>query len=330
MNRHSLCLTLCALILSCSCLGAESAPPPLAYELPLSTAYIHDPELRQQYLKAHKAGWEFAVGSTSAKDLASSIAFEGISGRLVSSTCCEATQNVTLGWQKGVEDGNTFVASMIWQGKGDSSIVPRYKELLKQIEKEPVKDSYVFDGSNSKETVKEVKREGDITIETTYQDKTKSKLYEVQRYKNGTLHGFTELYDGNGRLQKKTPYKEGVIDGVQVRFSDTGAVIGKTPFRVGQEHGVERWYAEDGTLTAYREWEDGRQHGRDIEWHPDDYPSGVRLYRFQRWKNGKKHGLCVYYGYRGKKVSGQSGAYKDGTMISKLLFMKVSKHGMIC
>ncbi len=283
----------------------------VSYQAPRKTPYDRKPHLKAQYLKAHKASWINVVLLFSRDDLAQAIEDEDPVICPGGTTCCEATRNVTQGWYRGQDDAELFLERLAKLGKKDTTIVSRYVKLLREIERNPIGEWYVFDGYDPKKTVKEIEDRGRTRIVITYRDWTKTKLLEVKRYEGRLLHGISEQYDANGELSTITPHKRGLVDGVVVELSDTGAILGRIPHVRGKRHGVELWYNEEGEMTTYSEWSGGERNGRQIRFEDGE------MYRFFKWKNGKQHGLCVYYQGDEEEIS-KGSEYRNGREIRKL------------
>ncbi len=286
----------------------------VAYSAPKATPYRAKPRLEEQYLKAHKAAWQFVILSYSVEKLEEAIKDElSLIWASHHRTCCEATRNVTLGWYQGQDGAGQFLKALAIAGKSDPTIVEKYRILLKDLKKNPVKNWYVLDGYNPKKLVTETERAGETRIERTYRDKKKKTLVCIKKYRGDVLEGNSEQYDANGALWKITPYKNGLIDGTELSFSDSGVILGKEPYVQGKKHGVELWYGETGELTIYMEWVNGEQHGKEIVFQGD-----ADFYRYFNWKHGKKDGLCIYYTNNGELTARSGAEYKNGVEVRKI------------
>jgi hypothetical protein len=310
MPRSAVLWTFIALVAAVA--GCSATPhPAVVYTPPASTPYHHKPRLEQQYLKAHKAGWRNVVLNTPVKSLQRTIAREGFS--IWSTTCCEATRNVTAGWYRGQEDARRFLDELAVRGATDPTVISGYKALQLRLEDAPVTDWFVGDYYTPAKLTKELARDGKMRIERTYRDATKQTLFHVARYSGEVLDGNTEDYDANGELSTITPYRMGVIDGVQRGYSDTGALVGEVLWRQGQKQGAAVHYSESGDLLSYVEWLDNEQDGKEILFYEDG-----RCYRYFGWKNGQKHGLCVNYNIEGQETGRDSAEYRAGVETRKI------------
>lgn len=261
--------------------GCAAPRDPFAYEPPEKTPYDHRPVLKEQYLRAHRAAWNVSVGG---------FAEERLGGPAASTTtCCEATRNVTSGWYAGQADARRFTERI-----SDAS-EEVFRRLKKDIEAHPVVDWYVSDSYTPSELVEVPEQDGRVV--RCYRDATRSKLHEVRQVRDGKNHGKVESYDANGVLHEVSTWVDGVREGEATVYSDTGMVVSKSVYRQGKVHGRERWFEETGELKMYQEYVDGVADGLQLTWKEDG-----TLSQFQRWNSGQRHGRCLYYLFDGAHV----------------------------
>jgi len=283
----------CAVLgLALAALAACSAPPSSreewAYAPPAVTPYEGKPRLREQYLKAHHAGWNFVVESVPGEDFRKVLEGESESMGGSSTTCCEATRNVTRGWYRGAEDGREFLRRLSKSQERPSAVLARFFRLKADILDHPVEDWYILNG-HAPDKLVDVEEQGGAVIRT-YRDSTRTLLYSVRQVTGGNTHGRREEYDANGVLSEVSTWVEGVREGLTTIYDDNGAVDGREFYHLGKLEGRGVWFDDDGRMKMFVEYSEGQFHGRLIEWDAEG-----RLTRFSRFENGKVHGRSLYY-----------------------------------
>lgn len=107
--------------------------------------------------------------------------------------------------------------------------------------------------------------------------------------KDGIPHGTAEIYQ-YGDLLETIEYKYGVRNGDTVEYYADGKTRFRvTPYRDDVQHGTEIRYSPSGEIISTDQWVDGAQHGIELTYRGHD------LVEVQRWKAGKRHGICSYY-----------------------------------
>ncbi|HLY09316.1 MAG TPA: hypothetical protein VKW04_08450 [Planctomycetota bacterium] len=287
-------------------LAASCAAPAtwVGYAPPADTPYEARPRLKDQYLRAHRAGWSSAVGSVSEEQLRKVL--EGESEFLGGSTatCCEATGNVTRGWYRGAKDGRAFLEQLTGTQDPPARVLARFLRLKADLLEHPVENWFVLNGSRA-DQLAEVEEEGGRRIRT-WQDATRTLLHSVREVKDGKNHGRHEEYDANGILTEVSTWIDGVREGPAISYADSGEVIGRSSYHQGRQEGPELLLHDDGSLKEWSSYREGRLEGLQVGWHPDGSPSYLN-----RFKNGQIQGRSLAYSPEGARVA----FYENGERI---------------
>ena len=90
---------------------------------------------------------------------------------------------------------------------------------------------------------------------TTYE------LWSRRNFKDGKLHGLTEVFSVYGQLSRKVLFENGVKHGLFEFFHKNGQLSRKGRFEKGVEHGLFEFFHENGQLSRKGRFEKGEQIG---------------------------------------------------------------------
>lgn len=95
---------------------------------------------------------------------------------------------------------------------------------------------------------------------------------------NGQLHGLSEGWSAEGRLQVQEPFERGVAHGIRTKWYPSGGTQSVAHIVHGQLQGPFRRWHENGVLAEDVRMERGQPHGLSLAYYPSGYlKAQVRL-----------------------------------------------------
>jgi antitoxin component YwqK of YwqJK toxin-antitoxin module len=156
-------------------------------------------------------------------------------------------------------------------------------------------------------------------------------LYELQNFKNDSLHGISREYEADGKsfeeeieyingsatynvrtffksgkLHRVAPYKNDHVNGVGLSYYENGKLEERMPFVNDVAQGLTQRYYETGILKEEMPFKNGTFHGIRKYYHPNG-----KLMSIEEYKDGKPWNALG--GYTDKGVKRNQGTLKNGT-----------------
>lgn len=88
---------------------------------------------------------------------------------------------------------------------------------------------------------------------------------------NGLLHGLSQGWHTNGRLQVAEHFREGISHGVRTKWYANGLKLSEGEIVDGEFHGTFRRWSESGSLAKEIEFVRGRPHGTALAYFESGY-----------------------------------------------------------
>jgi antitoxin component YwqK of YwqJK toxin-antitoxin module len=113
---------------------------------------------------------------------------------------------------------------------------------------------------------------------------------------NGLLHGLSEGWHTNGRMQIREEFKMGVSQGLRTKWYPSGAKLSEVPVADGKLHGTFRRWHENGSLAEQVAMQKGQPEGSSWAYYPSGFlkararMSQGKLVEQKYWADGEVRG----------------------------------------
>ena len=94
---------------------------------------------------------------------------------------------------------------------------------------------------------------------------------------SGRLHGLSESWWPDGKLEMREQFQDGIPHGVRTTWHTNGALRSEGRLVSGKQQGLYRQWSETGILLAQAEFADGQPHGLSRAWHPSGFVKAEAL-----------------------------------------------------
>lgn len=160
-------------------------------------------------------------------------------------------------------------------------------------------------------------------------DKEKRWVYDIERYRNDTLHGSFESYwETTGKLYSTGFYKNGKLDSLFHSYWEDGQILCTGSYKNDLSNGVFKTYSPTGELTTEALYIDGKLDStiyKDPTIATDNFTTFDTLYTASLNKEYEKYTIyrndALYQMYnlkKGKKVN--ESFYKNGKETKRIIY----------